>query len=108
MRDNFVGHFCLTGILSPVSTSGEHSPENQMSVSQFPNATKTKAEDLFNLTEKLIPVLDPALEPDCDLIVSAYSCAMIEQVLHMQKLHMYHKLDPALMRQIKSILDSCR
>lgn len=79
-----------------------------MSVSQFPYATMVKAEELFKLTEQLIPNLDPALSSDIELIISAYSCAMIEQAVNMQKLKLYQALDPVIMRKIQDTLNSCR
>lgn len=79
-----------------------------MSVSQFPNATIKKAEDIMDLCDMLIAQLDPALEPDLDLIMAAGVCAICEATINHPKLSLYHKLDPAILAQIKSDLDSCR
>lgn len=79
-----------------------------MSVSQFPNATVAEAEELFLLVGQLHKNIDPALLPDVELIISAYTCAMVEQLVTMQKLTLYPPLDPVLLRKIHDSLNSCR
>ena len=79
-----------------------------MSVSQFPNATIKKAEDLMALCDKLLPQADPALQSDLELIVAAHVCALVETISNHPKLSLYHKLDPAIVTQIKYDLDDCR
>ncbi|OGZ05030.1 MAG: hypothetical protein A2845_02005 [Candidatus Lloydbacteria bacterium RIFCSPHIGHO2_01_FULL_49_22] len=79
-----------------------------MSVSQFPNATSAVMQQLIKLMEDLIPNPHPVIDDDTEVIISAYMCAAIEQIINMQQLPLYHTLDPAIMSQIKSLLDSCR
>ncbi|KKU78379.1 MAG: hypothetical protein UY04_C0040G0010 [Parcubacteria group bacterium GW2011_GWA2_47_7] len=79
-----------------------------MSVSRFPNATTIKEDELETLVNKLLTPLDPALEADVYFMKAAYFCALVEQLLAMQKLPLYQKLDPVILSQIKSVLDSCR
>ena len=82
--------------------------EKRMSVSQFPNATWSKVEEVVDLFDQLIPNPDPVLEPDLELAVAAFMCAAAEHVINMQKLALYHTLDPTIVSKIKSTLASCK
>lgn len=82
--------------------------ENSMSVSQFPNATPAVIIQMVKLVEDLVPNPHPVIDDDADLIVSAHMCAAVEQIINMQQLPLYHTLDPAILSQIRSLIDSCR
>lgn len=79
-----------------------------MSTSQFPNATFTVTDQIDDLLVQLIPTLNPAVEADVDLITAAYMCAMAERIINLRTLAQYHQLDPTIVAQIKTLLDSCR
>lgn len=82
--------------------------EISMSVSRFPNATSTAAEKLVELLEKLLPNPHQTIADDVEIIFSAHICEAVEIVINMQQLPLYHSVDPALLTQIKSLLNSCR
>lgn len=79
-----------------------------MSTSQFPNATIFVADQIDDLLTKLIQIPDPAVEADLELVVAAYLCAMAEHIINMRKLAQYHQLDPTIVAQLKTLIDSCR
>lgn len=65
-------------------------------------------EKLIKLVDQLVPLPHPKIESDLELIVSAYVCAAIEQIISMRQLASYHQLDPVILQQIKDELKSAR
>jgi hypothetical protein len=78
-----------------------------MSVSQFPNASMSKVEEIIDLFDQLLPNLDPALEADIEVVASAFMCAAVQYIMAMPALPQYHKLDSAIVRKIESVIQSC-
>ena len=54
------------------------------------------------------PQLDPALEAEIELTLSAHACVGIEQIMRLRKLAPYIAQDPAMVRRIESLIRSCR
>ncbi len=81
-----------------------------MSVSQFPNVTDLKATEIVDLVQDLMgpAMADPLVEDEITIIYGAHMCGAAETVLTSQKLQQYRSYDPAIVKKIKDLLDSCR
>lgn len=81
-----------------------------MSVSQFPNVTEQKGDEVIDLIEQLIGTAKthPIVENELAIIIAAHMCSAAETILTSQTLQQHCPYDPALVKQVKYLLDSCR
>lgn len=80
-----------------------------MSVSQFPNATEGKVDELSRLFEQLLgnEKANPHVKPTLELITQAHLCAIFDAILNSREIQAHVPYDPVVVQEMRDVLRDC-